>query len=488
MSIRRNTIYNLVGSGVPVVLAIATVPAYLRLIGPDRYGVLSIAWLLLGYFGLFDLGLGRATSQRIAALRDASGRERGETLWTALTVNVAMGLIGMALLWPVSAWFFATQFKVDEALRAEILTAVPLLALSLPVATITGVLTGALQGRERFLETNTVSATSTILFQLLPLLVAFALVLNGEAPNLSALLIAALAARVVALFVLWRKCRREVEGVAFAFDRAQARGLLGYGGWVTVTSMFGPLLFVTDRFFIGAVLGAYAVTVYALPLQIAQRLTMIPQALANALFPRISAGSDKAISEQAIAILVGGLTPIVLVALLTFEPFLQLWVGAKLGSEAAPIGRLLLIAFWINSIAYIPYTQLQAQGRPDLVSKALLIEVPFYLAALWIALHAFGLIGACWIMIGRFAVDYLIQAVWAFGRVPSWRASAAAAVLLLGQELVLRPGFAIEARVGASLLIALGTAALAYRLLPLDRLRALPGALLRRVRPAMGSR
>jgi O-antigen/teichoic acid export membrane protein len=150
-SIGRNAGYNLTGAAIPLLLSLVTVPIYLKLVGPDRYGVLAIAWLMLGYLGLFDLGLGRATAFRIAALRDAPAEERAATLWTAIVVNLGLGLVGALLMWVAAGWFFASIFKVDAALRPEIIAGVPFLAMTVPIATMTGVMTGALQGREQFL-------------------------------------------------------------------------------------------------------------------------------------------------------------------------------------------------------------------------------------------------------------------------------------------------------------------------------------------------
>ena len=75
--ISRNTAINMVGAILPLLLTLFTIPRYLRLIGDVRFGVLAMVWLLLSYFAIFDMGLGRATSRSIAQLKMADDtRER----------------------------------------------------------------------------------------------------------------------------------------------------------------------------------------------------------------------------------------------------------------------------------------------------------------------------------------------------------------------------------------------------------------------------
>ena len=466
MSIGRNTLYNLGGTAISSILALVTVPLYLKLIGPERYGVLAIAWLILGYFGVFDLGLGKATAQRISVLRDSPAQDRAAAFSTALVANLIVGMIGAILLWPAAWVMFSHEMRIAPALRQETLSAIPWLALCVPVATTLGVLSGALVARERFLQVNRLSVTTTSLFQILPLLVAW-----HYGPNLSGLLVASLGARAVGLALYARACFAEFGAdVIRRFDRRQLVKLLQFGGWVTVTAVFGPILVVIDRFAIGALLGAYAVTVYIVPAQLTSRILMVSAALCNAMLPRLAVarGEEAAqLARDGVAVQFALLTPPIAAAYILMKSGLVLWVGAKLGHDAAPIGRLLMLTAWLQVFASIAYTRLEASGRPDLVSKVLLAELPPYLVALYFGLGRWGVLGAAWVYFLRMAVDICVLN-WVSSRrfdhfFPIAFSLAGFAVIEAGLPF-LPPSLWIEA--GVALAVATGYGLLAIRLVP----------------------
>jgi len=56
--------------------ALVAIPVTLRGLGTERFGALSLAWLLIGYLSLFDLGLGRALTKLAAERLARSGSPR----------------------------------------------------------------------------------------------------------------------------------------------------------------------------------------------------------------------------------------------------------------------------------------------------------------------------------------------------------------------------------------------------------------------------
>jgi O-antigen/teichoic acid export membrane protein len=395
---------NLAGTLVPLVLALATVPLYLDVIGQARYGVLTIAWLFLGYFGVFNLGLGRAAGNRIAKLRGAPRAERERVFWTALALNAALGLAGALCLFAAGRLVVGHLLTLPADLKAEMLGGLPWLAAAVPFLTASMVCVGALEGLERFGVVNAIEIATSAVYQLGPLVVAYTL-----GTELTGLIAAAACAPLLGTLLASGACAFLVplRGRPSVM-RSDARTLFSYGGWVTVSGVVGPLLTVLDRFVIGAVAGARAVTQYTLPLALVTRLTIVPVSLARSLFPRLSFLSDaaaRAVSRDATRALAAVTTPLVIAAIVLVEPFLRVWVGHDLARQASPVAQIVLVGIWFHSLAFVPYTFLQARGRPDVPAKLHVLELPPYVLGLWLGLTVHGIEGAATVWALRVTAD-----------------------------------------------------------------------------------
>nr|MDQ6925886.1 hypothetical protein [Candidatus Eremiobacteraeota bacterium] len=62
----RNVGLNLAGWLLPALSALVAFPVLLHSMGAERFGLLSLAWTIVGYFSAFDLGIGRALTQALA--------------------------------------------------------------------------------------------------------------------------------------------------------------------------------------------------------------------------------------------------------------------------------------------------------------------------------------------------------------------------------------------------------------------------------------
>lgn len=62
----KHIVLNVLGMMLPMVVGFLVVPGLIERIGQERFGMLAITWMLVGYFGLLDLGLGRALTQHLA--------------------------------------------------------------------------------------------------------------------------------------------------------------------------------------------------------------------------------------------------------------------------------------------------------------------------------------------------------------------------------------------------------------------------------------
>jgi O-antigen/teichoic acid export membrane protein len=290
----RNTVLNIVGQVVPLLIGVATTPYVIRHLGPDRFGLLSLAWIVVGYFGLFDLGIGPATTKFVAELLGKGESEKLPALvWTALTTQSGMGLVAGLLLATASPALVNHLLKVPPALRADARWVFLILAVSFPINFAGGSLRGVLAAFQRFDLANVIGVPTTALWYLIP---AGALALGLDLPAIVLLLVIS---RVMALGAHFFFCQRLCPALrsGYTFKRSLVRSLLGYGGWIALSATMAPILAYFERFLIGALLSIAAVGFYTPPYMIASRLGILPGSLTARLFPAFSASAGRGDGE-----------------------------------------------------------------------------------------------------------------------------------------------------------------------------------------------
>src|SRR5690242_266992 len=101
----RNTVWNLLGSVAPMLVAIFCMPMLSRWLSTERFAVLTLTWTVIGYAGLFDLCLGQALTQLVASKLGAGEEHEVPTLvWTSLLLMALLGLLGAGVVIALSPW------------------------------------------------------------------------------------------------------------------------------------------------------------------------------------------------------------------------------------------------------------------------------------------------------------------------------------------------------------------------------------------------
>jgi len=392
------------GELAPMVAALVAMPAIVRGFGAERLGLLQLAWVLIGYFALFDLGLGRATT-RMVAVRSAHGRsaEIPPLVVSTVAALFALGVASAAILTALTPWLVDHAFRVPSELRDEARVALYVLGATVPVVVVTAALRGVLEARQRFGAlagiriglglASFLGPLSTLPFtsSLVPVMVVLAV------------------ARVIALFAHLAFCRDVLHGAAL--DWRLLPELVRYGGWLTVSNVVSPLLVLLDRFMIGAIVSVEAVAYYATPLEVVQRVGVVPTAVGMVLFPAIAAtaASDDERRRELLAagLRLGPIAAFPLLFLLSaWTPeLLRLWLGPEFASHGTAVVRCVAIGLLFNAVAAGPIFFLQASGRPDLPAKFHLVEFAGYVPLLAWLTARYGVVGAASAWSMRVAVD-----------------------------------------------------------------------------------
>lgn len=409
-----NTVLNLVGQGAPMLVALVAIPLLIQGLGTERFGVLTLAWMAIGYFSLFDLGMSRAVTHLVA---DKFGKGEEEDIpvvvWTALAAMAILGCVGGLALALVSPLLVTRVLNIPPELQTESRQAFYLIAFAIPWVVNTAGLRGVLEARQRFDLVNMIRVPMGVFAFLGPLLVL------PLSTSLAAIVLVLMTGRIIAwlihLLLVFRALPVLRSSIRASWEVVPP--LLRFGSWLTVSNVVSPLMDGLDRFIVGAILSMNAVAYYVTPYEVVTKLWIVTAALLGVLFPAFAASSNidrertALLFDRGIRFIFLIVFPVALLLVTLSGEGLSLWLGAEFAANSTRVMQWLAIGVFTNMIGQVAYTLIQGVGRPDVTGKLHLAELPLYLGAMWWLLPRFGVEGAAIAWAARAALDAAILLV-----------------------------------------------------------------------------
>lgn len=395
----------------PLSIGLWAIPLLIELIGLERFGLLSIAWMIVGYFGLLDMGLGRALTQKIAAQIGCYETNYLRSLIVqSLIVILVVGVSGALLFAMLAEKLVYDVFTISHSLHMETIRAFYWLSLTIPFVILSTSLFGVLEGQLYFGWIALLRAPLGVMMFLAPLMTSY-----HFSQQLDWLLASLFGVRmVIFVFLSIITFKTTARFAGQSASKAQLKSLFIFGGWISVSNLISPMMVYFDRFYIAAILSASVVAFYTTPFDLLTKLLFIPAALVGVMFASFAtdwSGNPKVVIARykwSLFVVLVSMLPIMLVTNIYAFDGMSWWLGSDFAQQSYQIVQWLSIGVLLNALAMVPFAFIQATGRADITAKIHLLELPAYVLLLWVFMDEFGLLGAAIAWTIRVAVDLFV--------------------------------------------------------------------------------
>ena len=407
MSIKKNTLWSLAGSGLPLLAAAALIPCTLNALGNELFGVLTLIWVLIGYLSLFDMGVGRSLTYEISKLNAINAQSQIiSTLKAGVLLTVVTGLLGATCIWFLSP-SLVVWLKISAAFQPQAIVAFKLCAIAVIPTTITSGFRGAMEGMQQFAQSNILKLIVGFSMFVMP---ALAIKLHGVSLVHVTIYLCVTRLLVFAIAV-WQLRELLFAKLSSQLSQQHFKQLFHYGFWITVTGIISPLMVYGDRFYVSNIMGAAELPYYAIPQEALLRLLIIPASLAAALMPLLSAANTS--NLQVLYQTYYQKTLKIMLVLCGFAavfayPIMHWWLTPTFANKAIVIALILVVGIFINGMSQIPYTLIQARGKPKLTALFHIMEFIIYIPLIWLLVSNYGLLGAAVAWVIRVTVDFIL--------------------------------------------------------------------------------
>lgn len=404
----KNSSWNAISVIVPALIAIPSLGVLARGLGPDFFGLYSLIFIVLGYSGIFDAGVTKSVVYFVSSSKNCDKEINNLVSTACLLLFTLSFMVVLPVAYFVDDLILLLTSDSSKAYK-EITLGIRLALLSIPLIMVNLVFQGYFEGRSKFYELSRIKIAVNPLSSLLP---ALSTMIIG---TLKAAILSLIIAKVLSLIAVFLFYVRDLNqrGQSFgSVSLSSLRKLITFGGWISLSNILSPIMNTCDRFMVASINGSANLSLYSIAADAISKFTIFPVAVSKVIFPIFSDSSKKSIhrdvKRKSFQMIGYPMMVLTVFGIIFSENIIMIWFGNEYLGSTVVVFQLLLIGLFFNSIAQIPYSEIQARGYANYTALLHSLEIIPHIFCLWFLVTNYEIVGAALAITIRSVADALL--------------------------------------------------------------------------------
>jgi O-antigen/teichoic acid export membrane protein len=419
-ALKSNIIANYLGTAWISLFSILLIPFYLKVLGPEAYGLVGFFLAFRASLTILDFGLSAYSTREVA--RRSSLQIKAKALGSYVrTIELVYWVIGLLLsltLVLVALFSPGGWLKLDQLLPSVVQTSQLIFALTMGISWPISYYRGILRGLEKQVEYNYVAVFASTFRG-----IATALVLLYISPTVVAFFSIQLVSYLVETFLMRRTVWRSLHQMKkyhISYEKFRLNELTiawrAIAG-ISLMSILGILITQADKLIISRQMPLEQLGYYTIAVTLAASTSRLVDSIIIAIFPKFAAGhigsQRKAmikIYEKSSEFVTLMYIPVLVYSIFFSEQLLLFWTDSEPAAiKAGEVLAILIGAQLFTKLSHISSNFQFAAGKVRLLILSNILTFIIYIPILLFTVENFGTKGAAisWLLINFIVCIYL---------------------------------------------------------------------------------
>lgn len=408
ISVKKNIIFNYIGQIYTMGISILILPLFLKLLGPENYGIVAFFMMVQGWMTILDMGMSPTLNREIAANKDYFKDDNKIYQLLALIKSLKVIFIVISLCIVIVAFLFSdkisSQWLTYQTLNNNVVNhAIFIIGIVVSVRWFSGLYRSAINGYEEQVWLNKLNVILTTLKNPISLMLLYFI-----SDALIIFFYYQLLLSLVELFILSRKLKEKLpkyKGKLPLFSIKEILRIKSFAGTTAISAILWVFLTQFDKLLMSKFLSLEEFGYFSLIVSVSSGIMMLSGPVSIAILPRLTALYNSADKKPMVYLFLKSTSlvsvtvlPIALIIIVIPEKILYLWTG---NIELSSWGAHFLSIYSLGSLcvvysAFLHYIQF-AHGNLKyhlyygLVSSAISIPL-IYILALYFSVDGVAMI------------------------------------------------------------------------------------------------